>query len=609
MDLSHLDHLHVEDIKQKCRLRWALEGDENSRFFHSTMKFKYAKSSINGINVNGIWVVNREEIKAAALEHFASRFKENVASRPKFRSARFRKLSPSDMSFLDSTFTIAEIKSAVWVLASRLARVISSLIGSNQTAFIGGRQILDGCLVVNEIIRMLGVPAVDVEQVAGSLGCAFDKMPFMYLGLPVGRSMRACGGWSEVIDRFNVRLSAWNAKNLSIGGRLTLMKSVLRLAKGICWIKWDSIMLDANLGGLGVGSIGAKNLSLLAKWKWRFLTEKDSLWRIVIKKNYGDDGGFGSPANPWCGIGVRLKDSFPRLYALENNQDCKVKDRWCLYDGVWGGNWSWRLPPRGRAVSDLNALVSVIGNFSLDDSRVDSWSWSWDASGMFKVKSLATCVQNSVLSGCVLGKYHIWNMLIPHKVNICVWRAALNRLPSRLNLSSRGVPLSSSLCPFCDDENEDLEHGLIKCSKVVPVWSKIWSWWGLATPTFFPSFSIKDIALGKIGSISCTKTSKVLQGRSNVHCGLFGSGETKWLMLIMMLLMALERKISSPLYRGYQKIGSRPALNHLSPTGAVGLLSLMRYICSLGGSCLGLAMVSFVCMLVSLLYFRLFVFF
>lgn len=223
--------------------------------------------------------------------------------------------------------------------------------------------------------------------------------------------------------------------------------------------------------------------------------------------------------DPWCDNGVCLKDSFPRLFALELQQDCKVKDRWCTTEGVWGGNWSWRLSPRGRAVSDLNYLLATVGNFTLGDDRDNVWSWSWDASGTFKVKTLATIVQNSILSGCDICNHHLWNSLVARKVNICVWCAYLNRMPTRSNLSSRGVPLSSTLCPFCGLVNEDLEHCLIKCSMVLPIWRKVWSWWGLPSPIYFPSFSIKDIALGKIGSINCTKTSKILQGV--FHCALW----------------------------------------------------------------------------------------
>ncbi|GJY33676.1 putative RNA-directed DNA polymerase, eukaryota, reverse transcriptase zinc-binding domain protein [Tanacetum coccineum] len=120
----------------------------------------------------------------------------------------------------------------------------------------------------------IGVPEVDVEMVASSLGCIHDYVPFMYLGLLLGKKMRFCDGWNEVVNRFRVRLSSWKSKTLSIG----------------------------------VDSLFAKNLALLGKWKWRFLTEKDALWRLVIKHFYRDDGGFGSSpgsngnTGTWCDI-------------------------------------------------------------------------------------------------------------------------------------------------------------------------------------------------------------------------------------------------------------------------------------------------------------------
>ena len=57
-----------------------------------------------------------------------------------------------------------------------------------------------------------------------------------------------------------------------------------------------------------MGSLLAKNLGLLGKWKWRILMEKDALWRRVIKEFYGVDVGFGPSHNIngshgiWCDI-------------------------------------------------------------------------------------------------------------------------------------------------------------------------------------------------------------------------------------------------------------------------------------------------------------------
>nr|GEU47279.1 RNA-directed DNA polymerase, eukaryota, reverse transcriptase zinc-binding domain protein [Tanacetum cinerariifolium] len=47
------------------------------------------------------------------------------------------------------------------------------------------------------------------------------------------------------------------------------------------------------MGGLGISSLLANNIGFLGKWKWRFLKEKEALWRMVIKEFYGDSCGFG----------------------------------------------------------------------------------------------------------------------------------------------------------------------------------------------------------------------------------------------------------------------------------------------------------------------------
>ncbi|GJU26052.1 putative RNA-directed DNA polymerase, eukaryota, reverse transcriptase zinc-binding domain protein [Tanacetum coccineum] len=570
MDLHYFYQLERYDLKQKSRVKWAIEGDENTRYFLSLLRNRFANFSIKGIHVNGIW------------------------------------LSPEDASFLDSSFSINE---AYWevieadfikcikyfestgnfangcnpsliviskLLAMRLAKVISSIIGPNQKAFLAGRQILDENLIANEdvMIQMgfgvkwrrwidsclssasisvlinrspskefkmkrglrqgdplspflfllvaevlqvamaeacnkglnarnliiilkcfeeasglkvnlaksklygVGVSIEEVEAVASLLCCIHDSIPFTYLGLPVGRKMHFCDGLGEVINRLRDRLTAWKARSLSIRGRLTLIKSVL----GSIPIYFLSLF-KAHVKSQ-VGSLFVKNLSLINKWKWRFLTEENALWRKVIKAFDGVDGGFNlHPSSiggrgvwcdiiksilyiesidpgfndsfilkvgngkrtsfwldPWCGNGVRLKDLFSRLYALDTSQECKVYIE-------------------------------------------DKWTWSRDASSSFKVK-----------------------------VNIYVWRAFINRLATRTNLAMRGIDIPSTLFLLCDSAEESIEHCLISCSRVLPIWKKVWSWWQLDPPALFPSFSIADIALGRVGNHGQLVLDKIIHG-------------------------------------------------------------------------------------------------
>lgn len=59
----------------------------------------------------------------------------------------------------------------------------------------------------------------------------------------------------------------------------------------ITWIKWDTIYLKKEVGGLGVRITKDFNVALLGKWCWRMREERDLLWYKVLVARYGDIGG------------------------------------------------------------------------------------------------------------------------------------------------------------------------------------------------------------------------------------------------------------------------------------------------------------------------------
>ncbi|GJS84445.1 RNA-directed DNA polymerase, eukaryota, reverse transcriptase zinc-binding domain protein [Tanacetum coccineum] len=271
----------------------------------------------------------------------------------------------------------------------------------------------------------VGVPSSEVKAVAASLGYANDYLPFIYLGLLVDKRMRYRDGWNAVIKRFRNKLTCWKAKSLSIGRRLTLIKSIL-------------------------GSLPVYFLSL---------------FKAPQKKE------------PWCIDGGCLMGAFPRLYALKTDKDCNINDHWTLENGEWGWSWSWRIPPRGRASNDLETLTSYVGSLNLYMKGMDDWKWSLDSSGQYL---------------CLEG--------------------LLNRLPTRANLASRGVILEPANCPLYDNIIEDLDHCVMKCPVILPIWRKVWSWWDMVPRVVFPSFTISDIARGIIDPFSNSKIGKIRQG-------------------------------------------------------------------------------------------------
>ncbi|GJR55967.1 hypothetical protein Tco_1406488 [Tanacetum coccineum] len=133
---------------------------------------------------------------------------------------------------------------------------------------------------------------------------------------------------------------------------------------------------------------------------------------------------------------------FPRLYMLETNKECKVSDRWCLENGEWHGNWAWRSNPCGRAAADLVNMLRLVGNLFLSSDSRDQWFWVFHPSEKFLVKDLFHLVESKSIGLGETNQTFIWNYWVPREVNISIWRASMDRLPSRANLLNRD--LSSS---------------------------------------------------------------------------------------------------------------------------------------------------------------------
>jgi len=56
------------------------------------------------------------------------------------------------------------------------------------------------------------------------------------------------------------------------------------------WIKWDTICLQRENGGLEVKRLREFNISLLGKWVWRLLEGRESLQNVVLHAKYGEEG-------------------------------------------------------------------------------------------------------------------------------------------------------------------------------------------------------------------------------------------------------------------------------------------------------------------------------
>ncbi|KAL7597818.1 hypothetical protein Lser_V15G24868 [Lactuca serriola] len=61
--ILELEKLKSLDLRQKARIRWTIDGDENSKFFHGVINSKNKRNRIQGLSINGRWTtdVNRNK--------------------------------------------------------------------------------------------------------------------------------------------------------------------------------------------------------------------------------------------------------------------------------------------------------------------------------------------------------------------------------------------------------------------------------------------------------------------------------------------------------------------------------------------------------------------
>ncbi|XP_076881344.1 uncharacterized protein LOC143529431 [Bidens hawaiensis] len=79
------------DLRQKTKVRWDVEGDENSKFFHGFINGNIKRSRINGISSNGCWETDPGVVKDRFFKFFAEKFDDHTLEKPKLRNGFFKK--------------------------------------------------------------------------------------------------------------------------------------------------------------------------------------------------------------------------------------------------------------------------------------------------------------------------------------------------------------------------------------------------------------------------------------------------------------------------------------------------------------------------------------
>nr|GEY46405.1 RNA-directed DNA polymerase, eukaryota [Tanacetum cinerariifolium] len=261
----------------------------------------------------------------------------------------------------------------------------------------------------------------EVDAAATTMGCSIFTTPFVHLGVKVGCAISRIKSWDDMVAKVSSCLSKWKLKTFSIGGRLTLIKSVLTSIPLYHMSMFKTRFIKAIYGKDGA----LNSLSSLSK---------RSLWLDIIREE-----------DPWLDD-LALKYKFPRLYALDNYKQITVVEK-INYASMVD---TFRRPPKGGAEEEqLGFLSSHMDGLiltNIPDRKEVAIRW---------VKVM-----------------HI-------KINVFAWSVRFNKLHTWLNLSPKGIDISTIVCPLFHAYVESGSHIFFSYPMARQLWRKRMRWWEL----------------------------------------------------------------------------------------------------------------------------------
>lgn len=99
-----LEEKKLEMDKQRAKLKWAIDGDENSRLFHAAIKYRERKNALRGLKTQEGWTEDPVKIKEHAFEFFKSKFASRFMGGPRLRGDKYAKISDEDVLMLERPF-------------------------------------------------------------------------------------------------------------------------------------------------------------------------------------------------------------------------------------------------------------------------------------------------------------------------------------------------------------------------------------------------------------------------------------------------------------------------------------------------------------------------
>uniref|UniRef100_A0A2N9H633 CCHC-type domain-containing protein n=1 Tax=Fagus sylvatica TaxID=28930 RepID=A0A2N9H633_FAGSY len=314
----------------KSRLGWVLEGDRNTKFFHTSTIVRRKFNKIVRIrNSVGGWLENGEDISnhflSGYIELYTSSHSSFITGFPAPRLAAC--LSDTDALNIGTPVSPLEIKNALWsfkpfkapgpdglhpgffqqcwhhvgpsvvrevlkslgildrislcntvykvvtkIIVNRIRPLLDQLVSPYQAAFVPGRRGVDNVIIAQELIHSMSKKRGASSQFAVKIDLekAYDRLEWSFIRENSIIPSRVC---SE-LDKLN-RNFLWGSTDEK---------------KKMHMVGWSKVCRAKKLGGLGIYATKPRNIALLSKLNWRLLEERDAIWAKTLSAKYLPNG-------------------------------------------------------------------------------------------------------------------------------------------------------------------------------------------------------------------------------------------------------------------------------------------------------------------------------
>ncbi|WVZ93427.1 hypothetical protein U9M48_039405 [Paspalum notatum var. saurae] len=162
---------------------------------------------------------------------------------------------------------------------NRINKIAQKVIRPSQSAFLTGRYILEGAMVLHETIHEM---YKKTEWGFSPLGC-------QWIQYFVSRGSVAVKVNNEIGRYFQTKkgLKQEERKTSIVWWQISVDKFCFEqfCYKKYRLTKWGVLCLPKNQGGLGILNLEAQNTCLLSKWLYKLINE-DGTWQQLLRKKY-----------------------------------------------------------------------------------------------------------------------------------------------------------------------------------------------------------------------------------------------------------------------------------------------------------------------------------